>query len=358
MCGIFAGAGKLESRLLTALGCLSSKRGTDSCGVAWWDQETKAPDHLKIAASPLTGFTYHLRDAMIKAAKSSLAIGHTRQATTGAVTSDNAHPFTVDGISWAHNGIVYNYQDFGTFTVDSEALLAGIRSRDFSKYRGSVGLVWLQDGKLYAYRKGNPLYRGCLRDGIYLASEQEFLSCLGMKKIKPLGEGRLYVFDATGKTIGADKIPENTSYVVGYQAQGSHHDYRDWRNEFGSEDYNRDGFWEEWDKKHGTHHGFPKGDRDKEDGFPPKKPDEKPIMTVLTPTDVPVISEAESAIVQEANKLLEQGRQQNGDDGHSLRMCTCHDNPCMRGFDYCFSCAKMMGLQPFCDVGQGDDACG
>jgi hypothetical protein len=55
-------------------------------------------------------------------------IGHTRLATTGAVTRGNAHPFTYEGITLAHNGMIYNHKDMNRIhgrkcTVDSEHLL-------------------------------------------------------------------------------------------------------------------------------------------------------------------------------------------------------------------------------------------
>lgn len=164
-------------------------------------------------------------------------IGHTRQATTGAVNHDNAHPFLdkESAIAWAHNGMIHNYQTFGEYEVDSECLIHGIKALDFSKYNGPIALVWIKDSRLHAFRKGNPLYRGLRNKAVYLASEEDMLKEIGCTRVKELAEGQVYAWRDT-ELISHQRVPFNKdTYSVGNwrsgQFTGCGEDYTDeWWN--------------------------------------------------------------------------------------------------------------------------------
>lgn len=218
MCGILAGSGIIDPKIISALGCLNAERGTDSSGIAWYEGDRIW--FRKMASHPSTAFTIELAESIVRAVKSGVIIGHTRAATTGAVNDENAHPFTMDGYAFAHNGVIQNHKEFGTYKVDSQALIHGIKDKDFSKYVGSVALVWLDGLTLYAYRKGNPLFRGVTKGGgTYLASSNEHLKAVGCEKIRPLAEGHLYEIKE-GKIVNSKKIPANktTSGIVYHQS--------------------------------------------------------------------------------------------------------------------------------------------
>jgi len=219
MCGLFAGVGKLSSNRMIALGSMNEDRGTDSVGIAYVsNNEVRI---AKVADRPCVALNTTLRKEVTEAAVSGMFIGHTRQATQGEVTSANAHPFLDDGIAFAHNGIIINDEDFGKYAVDSQSLIHGIKAKDFSKYEGCIALVWIEGGKLKAYRCGNPLYRGRHNGGTYLASEAEQLKAIGCTHVRQLAEGMIYTFhDATRLTN--ERVPKNKSYsyTAGYASTG------------------------------------------------------------------------------------------------------------------------------------------
>lgn len=231
MCGLFAGVGKLSSNRMIALGSMNEERGTDSVGLAYIQNNEMRI--AKIAERPCVGLNITLRKEVTEAAVSGLFIGHTRQATQGMVTSRNAHPFLADGIAFAHNGIIINDADFGKYEVDSESLIHGIKSKDFSKYEGPIALVWIENGKLHAYRCGNPLARGRYKGSTYLASDSDYLHEICCTHVKELSEGMIYTFDSPFG-VKTEKVKKNKTYSstfvgssIGYQYENIGHGWED-----------------------------------------------------------------------------------------------------------------------------------
>ena len=105
MCGIVGYVGREQAApiLLDGLRRLEY-RGYDSAGVAFFTAQgavktlrtTERVERLKqMAAAETDGGT---------------AIAHTRWATHGGVTLQNAHPHTVGRVTLVHNGIIENYE--------------------------------------------------------------------------------------------------------------------------------------------------------------------------------------------------------------------------------------------------------
>ncbi len=191
MCGIFGYIGKKHDatkRVLLGLKRLEY-RGYDSWGIGIKHDSSILID--KHAAK--------ISEAQVRLPKSSVAIGHTRWATHGAVNDINAHPhFSSDNdFILAHNGIVENYQDlkrglkkkgfiFKTET-DTEVIVRLIedelrKSRHLEKSvrqallklegRNTV-IILFNNNQIIAARNGSPLVIGVDQNlnEIYLSSD-------------------------------------------------------------------------------------------------------------------------------------------------------------------------------------------
>lgn len=191
MCGIIGYSGPLDARkiLLDGLAGLEY-RGYDSAGIALVMEDSS------ICLAKKTGKVQALReycDEIIKGA-SHCGIGHTRWATHGGVTEQNAHPHRAGRVTLIHNGIIENYheltkefhlEDRLISQTDSEvaawvldSLYDGDPLKAISKLqeklRGSYGFCIMfddQPGSIYAVRSVSPLVASYTHSGAIVASD-------------------------------------------------------------------------------------------------------------------------------------------------------------------------------------------
>lgn len=189
MCGIVGYIGK-RKQLTKIVSCLENLeyRGYDSSGIAYLKD-----DQINIIKRK--GRIANLKDSL-EDTTTTLAITHTRWATHGEPSDNNAHPHQVGKVTIVHNGIIENYQELkeklqelginfktGTDTEVAAALLNKLYNdkgdvleaiRSFTNIaRGSyaIGMLVDNDETLYAIKKDSPLIVALANDGYYIASD-------------------------------------------------------------------------------------------------------------------------------------------------------------------------------------------
>ncbi|PID76569.1 MAG: glutamine--fructose-6-phosphate transaminase (isomerizing) [Deltaproteobacteria bacterium] len=194
MCGIvgYTGTRRVVPVILEGLRRLEY-RGYDSAGIVYLQEGSLVKHRCEGKLSALEAV---IDDAVV--ARSTIGLGHTRWATHGAPTTENAHPHTdcTDRLVLVHNGIIENYHslrlemlDKGhqfSSDTDTEVLvhlieeyldgdLAGAVRAALKRVEGSyaLGIFWAgQPDTLIAVRNQSPLVLG--RDqqgGLFIASD-------------------------------------------------------------------------------------------------------------------------------------------------------------------------------------------
>jgi glucosamine 6-phosphate synthetase-like amidotransferase/phosphosugar isomerase protein len=140
MCGIYgffqyekAKQCKPLDKILERLALSNIQRGMDSTGQAIITQDDKAHFIKKLGDAKYyyqhpkiqEGLRIHFKE------NPKVVLGHTRAATTGAISLMNAQPFIYENIIGTHNGIIWNYDDVfkshnlkSLTTCDSEVIFA------------------------------------------------------------------------------------------------------------------------------------------------------------------------------------------------------------------------------------------
>jgi glucosamine--fructose-6-phosphate aminotransferase (isomerizing) len=221
MCGIVGilGSKAVAGDLVGALRRLEY-RGYDSAGIATVEnghlERRRAEGKLnnlatRLAGEPLQGRT---------------GIGHTRWATHGRPTENNAHPHMNERVSVVHNGIIENFNELKAalsakghrFETDtdtevvvhliSDGLQEGCEpveatKRALARLQGAFALAIIFAGKddlMIGARLGSPLAIGHGRNEMYLGSDAIALAPLA-REITYLEEGDWAVLTRKGATV-------------------------------------------------------------------------------------------------------------------------------------------------------------
>ena len=240
MCGIVGYTGKNPAApvLLDGLSKLEY-RGYDSAGMAVRDGDreveiVKAKGRLKVLAE---------KTNMGQAMAGTCGIGHTRWATHGEPSEDNAHPHFTDehNVVAVHNGIIENHQEIRdklihngyTFysQTDTEAAVKLISyyykkygigpidalARTMVRVTGSYALaVMFKDypGKIFLARKDSPMVIGVTEDGAYAASDVPaiinytrkiyYIDNMEMAELSP--DGNVTFYNLNGDTVPKEPV--------------------------------------------------------------------------------------------------------------------------------------------------------
>ena len=225
MCGIvgYFGNGNVEETLISKLKLLEY-RGYDSSGIA-----VKNGDRLVVTKA--VGEIKNLENVIVKTEGARIGIAHTRWATHGRPSEENAHPHVSENTEWAvvHNGIIENYESLRAnlqksgyaFYSDTDTeivakLLEYYRKKGYiannhealirscAKLEGSYALAVVnrRQDKIYFAKNKSPLYCAVEKGEFMLASDPicfvgfaEEYYALKDKEFGYYSEGKLVFFN-------------------------------------------------------------------------------------------------------------------------------------------------------------------
>lgn len=239
MCGIVGYTGKrpVVDVLLKGLKRLEY-RGYDSAGIAFFETPSAKKITLKKSEGKIVNVQKLVEPNLFAAAV--CGMGHTRWATHGKPTTQNAHPHQTGDVVLVHNGIIENYQEIKKEIVSKgyhpesetdselygflvlEEMKAGKKFADavrsaFLKLEGSCSVVVMcerEPGVVIGVRNGSPLVAAIdPKGGAMLASDAQplldytnevyFMENGDMAIARP--EGVEFVSLRDGKTIKREK---------------------------------------------------------------------------------------------------------------------------------------------------------
>lgn len=219
MCGIIGYKGNKNATEIAIEGLKKLEyRGYDSWGIALKNKEI----NLIKKVGKIGDFSN-----VSKLNKSKIAIGHTRWATHGKVTEENAHPhISCDKkIAVVHNGIIENFQELkkelekkhkfvsGTDTeviphLIEENMKLGFEEavkKTLKRLEGNYAIVAIHqdEEKIIAARKGSPLVLGVGKDEFFVASDvPAFLKYTN--KVMFLDDGEIAIINHKIKVFNQD----------------------------------------------------------------------------------------------------------------------------------------------------------
>ncbi len=235
MCGIVGYVGDHEASevLISGLSKLEY-RGYDSAGIAVMksgDHSTALPQlQVRRSVGKLRSLSARLQREPVRG---NLGIGHTRWATHGRPSEENAHPHTVGSVTVVHNGIIENHLELKSSLAERgvsfssetdtevfshlvaerldpdhpQGLLAACQSA-LREVKGSYAFVVISShfpDQIFAARQGSPMVVGIGQDESFIASDVSALLSYTREVIfleegdrVLLKRGQVEVFDAEG----------------------------------------------------------------------------------------------------------------------------------------------------------------
>lgn len=220
MCGIIGYTGKRDAISIVLEGLKRLEyRGYDSAGIAFFSGGAISIKRRKGKVKDLAVLFDSDKPS------SHTAIGHTRWATHGKPSEDNAHPHRSDGIVIVHNGIIENYlelkrtliADGYKFTSDTDTEVLCHLIHKFSKdhyleeamrhalrnVKGAYAIAAInekEEGKVVGVRKDSPLCVG-LGDGEYFIASDVPAFFNHSKDVIYLNDGEMVVMTGDGVMI-------------------------------------------------------------------------------------------------------------------------------------------------------------
>lgn len=236
MCGIVGYIGN-KNAIPILVGGLSTLeyRGYDSAGIAYRKENT-------FCMVKAVGNLDQLKKKLPKASYSNAGIGHTRWATHGKPSLENAHPHHVGKITLVHNGIIENYEtlknmlvEFGySFYSDTDSEIAcalidklyqekpnmlKVLKQVKTLLQGSYSFVILSSDDpehIYVMRKDSPLIIATSPDGSMVASDiPAILKVTNQYMI--LESNEIGVLSATDIEVYNDKLEHVSKKILTYE---------------------------------------------------------------------------------------------------------------------------------------------
>ncbi len=192
MCGIVGFTGEISAKdvLLHGLKALEY-RGYDSAGIAVETENGIKNIKTVGKVSNLVDKVNEYGDSL----KATTGIGHTRWATHGGVTAENAHPHRAGKVTLVHNGIIENYQELAAQfkekglepVSETDTEIAAMVINDcytdnpieavkaaVKRLKGAYAFCIIFDDypeNIYAIRNGSPLVATNTDEGSFIASD-------------------------------------------------------------------------------------------------------------------------------------------------------------------------------------------
>lgn len=256
MCSVVGYIGKNKSRdvLIEGLSRLEY-RGYDSSGFACLESKTQSLYVVKE-----TGQLNNLKKALKKQSyNGSIGIGHTRWATHGAATQENAHPHTDCSFSIAvvHNGIIENNADlkfllekdnhifssetdteiiahlFEEYTIHKKMNPFDALQKIVKLLQGAYAFVLLSEQfpeSLFVARKGSPLCIGIGVNEMFIGSDPLAFSgqtssvlFLPEESFALIKKDSYMLYDFSGKLLSIDPQEVDAAWVATEKGEHEHY---------------------------------------------------------------------------------------------------------------------------------------